>query len=117
MVEKGFSSPLLSPWPTEMSNPVPPRAIVGGTGTAPTNYDLLLLTCSVFRISGLIHRCWPGAVEPTFSIGGHILGSVAIGALQSTISTVNSLPVVAVTRLLAGIGAKVGRTSRQISPV
>lgn len=95
-----------------MSSPVPLRAFVGGVGIALASYNLLLLNGSVFGISGFIHRCYHGAVEPVFSVGGLVLGGVAIGALRSTASPsilpiVNKLPVIVTAGFLVGFGTKV----------
>ena len=103
-----------------MSNPVPLRAFVGGVGIALASYNLLLLNGSVFGISGFIHRCYRGAVEPVFSVGGFILGGVAIGALRSTapppiLPNVDSLPIIAASGFLVGLGTKVGLASRKMS--
>jgi len=105
-----------------MSNPVPLRALVGGVGIALASYNLLLLNGSVFGISGFIHRCCHGAVEPVFSVGGLILGGAAIGALRSTVPpsflpNVNSLPIIVASGFLVGLGTKVGLTSRKVSVV
>ena len=96
-----------------MSNPVPLRAFAGGVGIALASYNLLLLNGSVFGISGFIHGCCQGTVEPVFSVGGLILGGAAIGALRSTVpplilSEVNSLPIIATSGFLVGLGTKVG---------
>jgi hypothetical protein len=104
-----------------MSNPVPLRAFVGGVGIALASYDLLLLNGSVFGISGFIHRCYHGAVEPVFSVGGLVLGGVAIGALGSTVPPsilpiVNKLPIIAASGFLVGLGTKVCSKSRKMSP-
>ena len=121
-VRKGFSSSLLSPCHAGVPNPASLQVFVGGTGIALAGYSLLLLNDSVFKTSGFIHPCYRGAVEPAFSVGGLIIGGVVIGALRltvlpSTLSNVSSLPIVAVFGLLTEIEAKVGRTSRQKSPV
>ena len=103
-----------------MSNPVPLRALVGGVGIALASHNLLLLNGSVFGISGFIHRCCRGALEPAFSVGGLILSGVAIGALRSTVPpsilpNVDSLPVIVTSGFLVGLGTKVGLTSREMS--
>ena len=112
---------LLLPSPTGMSNPVPLRAIVGGVGVALASYNFLLLNGSVFGISGFIHCCFRGTVEPLFSVGGLVLGGAAIGALRSTVPpqilpNVNSLPIIATCGFLVGLGTKVGQTSRKVPP-
>jgi hypothetical protein len=94
-----------------MSNPVPLRAFVGGVGIALASHNLLLLNGSVFGISGFIHRCYHGALEPVFSVGGLIFGGVAIGALRSTVPpsilpNVISLPIIVTSGFLVGIGNK-----------
>ena len=104
-----------------MSNPVPLRAFVGGVGIALANHNLLLLNGSAFGVSGFIHNCYRGA-EPAFSVGGLILGGVAVGVLRSTVPpsilpNVDSLPIVAASGFLVGLGTKVGRASRKMSPV
>lgn len=104
-----------------MSNPVPLRAFVGGVGIALASYDLLLLNGSVFGISGFIHRCYHGAVEPVFSVGGLVIGGVAIGALGSTVppsilTIVNGAPIIAASGFLVGLGTKVCLESRKMSP-
>ena len=104
-----------------MSSPVPLRAFVGGVGIALASYNLLILNGSVFGISGFIHRCYHGAVEPVFSVGGLILGGVAIGALRSTVPpsilpTVNKLPIIATSGFLVGLGTKVSLESRKTPP-
>ena len=104
-----------------MSNPVPLRAFVGGVGIALASHNLLLLNGSVFGISGFIHRCYRGAFEPVFSVGGLIFGGVIIGALRSTVPpsilpNVISLPIVAASGFLVGLGTKVGLASHKISP-
>ena len=97
-----------------MLNPVPLRAFVGGVGIALASHSLLLLNGSVFGISGFIHQCYRGAIEPAFSVGGLILGGAAIGAFRSTVPpstllpSVNSLPIIATAGFLAGLGTKVG---------
>lgn len=103
-----------------MSNPVPLRALVGGVGIALASYNLLLLNGSVFGVSGFIHSCYRGAAEPVLSVGGLILGGAAIGALRSTVppsilSRVNSLPIIATSGFLVGLGTKVCRTSCEMS--
>ena len=105
-----------------MSNPVPLRAFVGGVGIALASHNLLLLNGSAFGISGFIHNCYRGTVEPALSVGGLILGGVAVGALRSTVPPsilpdVDGLPIVAVSGFLVGLGTKVGRASRKMSPV
>ena len=105
----------LSLCPAAMSNPVPLRAFVGGVGIALASHNLLLLNGSVFGVSGFIHRCCHGASEPIFSVGGLILSGVAVGALRSTVPpsvlpNVDSLPIVAISGFLAGLGTKVGLT-------
>ena len=96
-----------------MSNPVPLRAFVGGVGIALASHNLLLLNGSAFGISGFIHNCYRGTVEPAFSVAGLILGGVAVGALRSTVPPsilpdVDSLPAVAASGFLVGLGTKVG---------
>jgi hypothetical protein len=91
-------------------------------GIALASYNLLLLNGSVFGISGFIHRCYRGAVEPVLSVGGLVLGGAAIGALRSTVPpsilpNVDSLSIVAISGFLVGLGTKVGRASRWMSPV
>lgn len=103
-----------------MSNPVPLRALVGGVGIALASHNLLLLNGSVFGISGFIHRCYHGAAEPIFSVGGLILGGVAIGALRSTappqiLPSVNNLAIIAASGFLVGLGTKVSLISRKMS--
>jgi hypothetical protein len=85
-------------------------------------WPAIISSCSTVPSSRFPGSSITAAAKPAFSVGGLILGGVAIGALRSTvpsstISTVNSLPNVAVSGLLAGFGTKVGRTLRQISPV
>ena len=118
---KAFSQPLLLLCPIVMSNPVPLRALVGGVGIALASHNLLLLNGSVFGISGFIHRCCHGALEPIFSVGGLVFGGVAIGALRSTVPpsilpNVISLPVIATSGFLVGVGTKVRLASRKMSP-
>lgn len=117
-VRENSSSPLLLPFPIGMSNPVPLRAFFGGVGIALASYNLLLLNGSVFGISGFIHRCYRGTVEPAFSVGGLILGGVAIGALRSTVPpsippNVASLPFIVTSGFLVGLGTKVCRSIAQ----
>jgi len=95
-----------------MSNPVPLRALAGGVGIALASHNLLLLNGSVFGISGFVHRCYRGIGEPFFSVGGLILGGVAVGALRSTVPpsflpNVNDLPIIAASGFLVGLGTKV----------
>lgn len=95
-----------------MSNPVPLRAFFGGVSIALASYNLLLLNGSVFGISGFIHRGCHGAAEPVFSVGGLVLGGVAIGALRSTVPPsilpiVSKLPIIAASGFLVGLGSKV----------
>lgn len=104
-----------------MSNPVPLQALVGGVGIALASYNLLLLNGSAFGISGFIHRCYRGAAEPVFSVGGLILSGVAVGALRSTappsiLPNVSKLPIVAASGFLVGLGTKVSPGSHEISP-
>jgi uncharacterized protein len=104
-----------------MSNPVPLRAFVGGVGIALASHNLLLLNGSVFGISGFIHRCCHGALEPAFSVGGLIVGGVAIGVLRSTVPPsilpiVKKLPIIATAGFLVGLGTKVSLESRKMSP-
>ena len=104
-----------------MSNPVPLQALVGGVGIALASYNLLLLNGSAFGISGFIHRCYHGAAESVFSVGGLILSGVAVGALRSTappsiLPNVSKLPIVAASGFLVGLGTKVSPGSHEISP-
>ena len=122
--EGGSSSspPLLLPYHIGMSNPVPLRAFVGGVGIALASHNLLLLNGSVFGISGFVHNCYRGTVEPAFSVAGLILGGVAVGALRSTVPpsilpNVDSLPIIAASGFLVGLGTKVRRALRKMSPV
>jgi uncharacterized membrane protein YedE/YeeE len=75
------------------------------------SYNLLLLNGSVFGISGFIHGCYRGTVESAFSVGGLILSGAAIGALRTTVppsmlSGVDSLPIIATSGFLVGLGTK-----------
>lgn len=103
-----------------MSSPVPLQAFVGGVGIALASHNLLLLNGSVFGISGFIHRCYHGSVEPVLSVGGLVLGGVAIGALRSTappsiLQIVNKLPIVVSSGFLAGLGTKVSLETLKIA--
>lgn len=94
-----------------MSSPAPLQSFLGGIALALPVQFLLTLNGSVLGISGFLHGAMRGKKEALFSVAGFLLAGVAIGAVEGTGPEIisASLPRIAISGLLVGIGTRVSQ--------